>query len=1046
MKHIKKLIGILFLLGILILPNFSFAQFNSQGSYSPLAIFGDTMKSKNGSWNLELPSGDLIVGDDIFLGDDMRMTSTGGQIFLNPFVDGVNDNANIGGNGDGERAGIGGADGTAMVLWGSDNWKFQPGKNIYIEDFSSAGIVKNTSDGLLISEATVDDDELTGVYIYADGSRELTADWGLGNSYTISEVKLPVNATDVASKEYVDNAINFIAEYYYNDTASDIGGIYFDMVDTPSGEGESTFTTAGLGTGDDQALTNFANVSGVPGLTMLESGIYSGHIHAEKTAGTKPVKIYFEIYIRELDTTETLIATSEESEFIINKGEFEVHATLSSDIIINTTDRIIIKWLANVEATGSAATIVLYAEGTTSSRLAVPISTDVLNNVFVRQDGTKDLTGNWTISNNNITLTNGDLTAANLIARNILAVDEDLIFADSGTHRITMSADDVTSADSLLTLIKNTDGSQPRILSQCRRTPDSNMCLNTGVHYINEYGFIQAREDGVENKILAINPLGGNVGIGKVDPNFTLDVDGQIYLETALNINAVTQPSIGWYVDGDESAGLSYNNTTGLQFDGVNPDMHVFGALSASSLITIGGNIGIVADTDLIQLTNGEVVINGNLTLDNTSSSINVGNLIDGDGQIVIRAFNLNALLVTTGPDDDVEVFKVNTDGRIINFNGGYGSSGAEIDSNGSLFMNGNLVVDGFASAKSMYIGTSPSNPGNDNLQVRERLILNSTRSFTTPPLTFDGDLNTGLSHPSADKLIFSTNGQASLYLSGTDGTGRLGVHKDPTGIATFVAEQGNDQTDPIFTFGRLTGAFTGGKENYFVMSHDGALVLDPFVQDDGDVQFLIDIDSASGYTSGAPTTALEVNLNNDDVTGATNTAFKSSVVGGTNSTNWAGYFADGWVKIENNLVVDNEIILTNGAEFTRGTFVKSVTINYNSGSPTTILAVDDGYAITDVYAEVTTVWNGNGTVNIGDEDDADGFLENAGLDKGTTGWKGNTNLAGSAGNYLRDFVDFFDVPKKKIYSSSKTIRATVVTGTSTQGSMTIYVVSQKLK
>ena len=107
----------------------------------------------------------------------------------------------------------------------------------------------------------------------------------------------PTLSGSLATKEYVDSAITFIEEYYFGDTASDIGGIYFDMIDMPTGEAESEHSTAGITNADDQPLVNFATVAGVPGLITLDAGIYGGSIHALKSAGgQRAVQIYYSIY------------------------------------------------------------------------------------------------------------------------------------------------------------------------------------------------------------------------------------------------------------------------------------------------------------------------------------------------------------------------------------------------------------------------------------------------------------------------------------------------------------------------------------------------------------------------------------------------------------------------------------------------------------------------------------------------------------------------------------------------------------------------------
>ena len=108
----------------------------------------------------------------------------------------------------------------------------------------------------------------------------------------------PTLSEHLATKEYVDTAINVEIDFFLNNTLHDIGGIYYNMRNFESGEAESTFTIGPLGGGDDQPLVNFANVSGEPGTFALPSGVFSGHLHAERTIGNRSVEIYFELWKR----------------------------------------------------------------------------------------------------------------------------------------------------------------------------------------------------------------------------------------------------------------------------------------------------------------------------------------------------------------------------------------------------------------------------------------------------------------------------------------------------------------------------------------------------------------------------------------------------------------------------------------------------------------------------------------------------------------------------------------------------------------------------
>lgn len=213
----------------------------------------------------------------------------------------------------------------------------------------------------------------------------------------ITGVGDPTLDQDAATKAYVDNSVSFDFQLFTNDTASDIGGIYYAMTDSQLGGGESTLTTAGLSAAtNDQATVNWASPSGGLGILEITGGIYTLHIHAEKTAGTSDLQIYGEIYKRASGGAETLISTTEISSIITSKTQTILHTGDVVDQTILATDRIVVKILANCGG-GSGATLVLYQEGSTSSHLAFPATSNILNQIFVRQDGTKPLTANWDV-------------------------------------------------------------------------------------------------------------------------------------------------------------------------------------------------------------------------------------------------------------------------------------------------------------------------------------------------------------------------------------------------------------------------------------------------------------------------------------------------------------------------------------------------------------------------------------------------------------------------------------------------------------------------
>jgi len=127
--------------------------------------------------------------------------------------------------------------------------------------------------------------------------------------------------------------------------------------------------------------------------------------------------------------------------------------------------------------------------------------------------------------------------------------------------------------------------------------------------------------------------------------------------------------------------------------------------------------------------------------------------------------------------------------------------------------------------------------------------------------------------------------------------------------------------------------------------------------------------------------------------------------------------------------------------EIESGDYIVSKVVNFDDASPVEICSVTDGYVVTDVYVEVTTTWDGNGTITIGDGDDTDGFIRDADMDQTAAAYYG-WHLD-ERGDYLWDGPDHGD---HKIYTGADTVDATLVVGTSTQGIATVYVHITRLK
>jgi hypothetical protein len=105
-----------------------------------------------------------------------------------------------------------------------------------------------------------------------------------------------------------------------------------------------------------------------------------------------------------------------------------------------------------------------------------------------------------------------------------------------------------------------------------RRYSNTNEQLILGFHS-SDYGYIQAVEQAVAYRPLAINPNGGNVGIGTTSPDTKLTVSGQVLTVSTLNSSlgsyAIDHPGINTWrigVTNSNTSTFSIGNDTGGNF------------------------------------------------------------------------------------------------------------------------------------------------------------------------------------------------------------------------------------------------------------------------------------------------------------------------------------------------------------------------------------------------------------------------------------------------------------------------------------------------
>jgi len=193
------------------------------------------------------------------------------------------------------------------------------------------------------------------------------------------------NPDEFVNKGYVDWVATAIGANYYmtDDTDGDTGYKICSL--TPSAGSETYIEESGVT--DGQLLgTWISDVGEAP--SKLPRGMYDWFIFAEKTSGTKTLRLYWELYERKTDTSEVLIATSSESNELKmgEKTSYVVPLALDSDYTPDTGSRIVGKIYASVSGGGNAPTVKIYYQGASGSRWEIPSTTEILNNIYIKRD------------------------------------------------------------------------------------------------------------------------------------------------------------------------------------------------------------------------------------------------------------------------------------------------------------------------------------------------------------------------------------------------------------------------------------------------------------------------------------------------------------------------------------------------------------------------------------------------------------------------------------------------------------------------------------
>ena len=234
------------------------------------------------------------------------------------------------------------------------------------------------------------------------------------------------NLTDlhhIVDREYVDHAVTSLgARYYMIGNSSGISDYKLTQLSPPSGS-EDSVTKTGLA--DDDYIAGW--ISPDTSMSKLIKGVYNWHIYAEKTGGTKTLRLYWKLIERKSDTTETVIATSVISNEILNsKNSYILPLTLSDDYTLDDGSYVVGKIYADVSGSGSSPGIAIYFNGSSKSHWEIPINLEIFSDQFLKLDGSN--------ANSDIDVSPYNLTVGNISAFNFKLPASYIIWKDGSTY------------------------------------------------------------------------------------------------------------------------------------------------------------------------------------------------------------------------------------------------------------------------------------------------------------------------------------------------------------------------------------------------------------------------------------------------------------------------------------------------------------------------------------------------------------------------------------------------------------------------------------
>ena len=240
------------------------------------------------------------------------------------------------------------------------------------------GTITQGGVAVLIADQTTPQEIVNGFLQYEDGHAAFTEQHSL------------------VDKEYVDSAVVQIGGQFFMLDAADGSVAAYKQTSLNASALSIANVSASANAAADTLIEEWISPSTYTWST-LQAGVYDLTVFAARTAGSRAVRVFWRFYERKSDTSEVLIATSNLSELVTTKAQFNIYCALSEDYTPSVDSRLVGKVYFNTSATpANNTTCTLYYQGDEDSNWLIPLSQEFLDDNYVEVAG-DTMTGALTI-------------------------------------------------------------------------------------------------------------------------------------------------------------------------------------------------------------------------------------------------------------------------------------------------------------------------------------------------------------------------------------------------------------------------------------------------------------------------------------------------------------------------------------------------------------------------------------------------------------------------------------------------------------------------